>query len=215
MIILHGFSSSNYYNVVKHVLLHKNCEFQENKLFPKDPKLLEISATGKVPAITSSIGTHICETSVILDYIEDVHPTPSLYPLSSDDRALTRQLVKIIELYLEIPSRMLLPTLLQGREPVPEISETSYSLCKRGCLIINNLCSMSPYLIGAELTIADIFLRYALTIPNAVKQFWSGKDPLSLIEGLQNWKNIMRKSEISRKIDDEREKDRAEFLARF
>ena len=157
MIILHGFSSSNYYNVVKHVLLHKNCEFQENKLFPKDPKTLEISVTGKFSAITSSNGTHVCETSVIPDYIEDIDPTPSLYPKRSDDRALTLVVIKLIELYLEMPSQMLLPNLLQDREPVLEISVTSYSSYVQGSMIINNLCSLSPYLMDANLTIANIF----------------------------------------------------------
>ena len=40
MVTLHGFSISNYYNMVKHMLLFKGCYFEENKLYPQDQNLL-------------------------------------------------------------------------------------------------------------------------------------------------------------------------------
>lgn len=137
---------------------------------------------------------------MIPDYIEDIDPTPSLYPKRSDDRALTLVVIKLIELYLEMPSQMLLPNLLQDREPVLEISVTSYSSYVQGCMIINNLCSLSPYLMDANLTIANIFLGYTLKILTAVKQTWSGKDPLALIDGLKNLKNVMKTQKSPKRL---------------
>ena len=80
MVTLHGFSLSNYYNMVKHMLLLKGCDIEENKLYPQDPNRLAICPTDKVPAIITSRGAHLFETSVILEYIEERYPTPSLYP---------------------------------------------------------------------------------------------------------------------------------------
>ena len=107
MIILHGFATSNYFNMVKHALMFKGCDFEENTIYPQTPGLRAISATGKVPAITTASGQHLAETSVILDYLEDLHPQPSLYPETADALSQTRQLIKVLELYLDIPARKL------------------------------------------------------------------------------------------------------------
>ena len=48
MITLHGFASSNYYNLVKHALLYKLLPFQENLIYGGSNELLAISPAGKV-----------------------------------------------------------------------------------------------------------------------------------------------------------------------
>ena len=56
MITLHGFAASNYYNLVKHVLLYKGIPFQENLIYGGSDELLAISPAGKVPVITTTEG---------------------------------------------------------------------------------------------------------------------------------------------------------------
>ncbi|TMO70150.1 glutathione S-transferase family protein, partial [Pseudoalteromonas sp. S3785] len=50
MITLHGFAASNYYNLVKHVLLHKELPFNEHLIYNNDEQFLAINPMGKVPA---------------------------------------------------------------------------------------------------------------------------------------------------------------------
>ena len=90
MITLHGFAASNYYNVVKHVLLHKDIPFQEDLIYNGTDDLLPVSPVGKVPAITTAAGRHLSETTVICDYIEAVYPEPPLYPEDAGERAERR-----------------------------------------------------------------------------------------------------------------------------
>jgi hypothetical protein len=52
MITLHGFAFSNYYNIVKHVLMHKEIPFEEDLQFGGSDDYLEISPVGKVPSMT-------------------------------------------------------------------------------------------------------------------------------------------------------------------
>ena len=214
MVTLHGFSLSNYYNMVKHMLLFKGCDFEENKLYPQDPNLLAICPTGKVPAMTTSCGAHLFETSVILEYIEERYPTPSLYPNELVERSRVRELNKVLELYLDIPARRLLPFALRGGEPDSETLQKTYETCLNGCLVVNNLCSMSPYAMGSSLSVADIFMRYALVVPQMVKVFWKHGNPLEKIDGLHQWELLLSDSDISKKIDQDSAAARPEFMAR-
>jgi glutathione S-transferase len=70
MIKLHGFAMSNYFNMVKHGLMIKDCEFTENTVYSQTLEILAVTNTGKVPAMTTATGVHLTETTVILGYLE-------------------------------------------------------------------------------------------------------------------------------------------------
>ena len=88
MITLHGFSASNYYNVVKYVLLYKDIPYEEHVIYSGGDEWLEVSPVGKVPAITTEDGHHLSETTVICDYLEAVYPDRPLYPADPVARAI-------------------------------------------------------------------------------------------------------------------------------
>ena len=61
MLRLHGFSSSNYYNVVKLALLEKGAEFEEVVVYTGAgpdyrPEYLDRSPLGKVPCLETEHG---------------------------------------------------------------------------------------------------------------------------------------------------------------
>ena len=120
MITLHGFPYSNYYNIVKHALLHKGIAFEEDVHFGSAESFLDISPLGKVPAITTADGQHLSESSVCCDYLEEAFPdsTP-LYPTDVYERARVRQVMKVSELYLELAARRLIPYSF-SKSAVPE-----------------------------------------------------------------------------------------------
>ena len=75
MITLCGFAISNYYNIVKHALLEKDIAFTEEHVLTrsKEEAVLSASPLGKVPFIKTTQGA-LCESAVILDYLEDQYP---------------------------------------------------------------------------------------------------------------------------------------------
>jgi len=113
MLTLHGFPYSNYYNMVKHALMEKGIPFKENIAYPQSPELNAVTPIGKAPAMTTEKGTTLSESSVLLDYLEDAYPENPLYPADADARAQVRQLMKVAELYMELPARRLLPAFLR------------------------------------------------------------------------------------------------------
>ena len=97
---LHGFDLSNYYNLVKLALLEKGLPFEEVAVFPPaKPDFLQKSPMGKIPCLEVGTGRYLTETQVILDYREETHPEPALYPEDPFGRAKVRELMRVMELY--------------------------------------------------------------------------------------------------------------------
>ena len=132
MITLHGFAASNYYNIVKYVLLYKELPFEERLVYGGGEEWLAISPVGKIPAVTTADGQHLSETTVICDYLEEVYPKRPLYPEEPGARARVRQIMKVSELYLELSSRRLIAYAISGK-PAPEAAkDEARHVTKRG-----------------------------------------------------------------------------------
>ncbi|MBT4522673.1 MAG: glutathione S-transferase family protein [Halieaceae bacterium] len=213
MLTLHGFPFSNYYNIIKHALMYKNIAFEERIAYPGSPELMAVSPAGKAPAMTTDSGAHLTESSVLCDYLDDAYPQNPLYPTAPEARASVRQLMKITELYLELPARRFLPAVFGDVQFDEETKAEIRSTLERGVKGLNALASFSPYLTGAELTMADIYLRYALAIPKMVGPAQLDWDILASVPGLQEWDAIMADTDIARKVDADMEANTADFMA--
>ena len=157
MIVLHGFAASNYYNVVKHVLLYKNIPFQEHLIYSGGDEWLAVSPVGKVPAITTAEGRHLSETSVICDFLEETYPAMPLYPLEPGERAAVKQIMKISELYLELPCRRLISYAFSGKAAPESVKAEIRHVVNRGIGAMQRICQFSPWIAGNQQTMADIW----------------------------------------------------------
>ena len=213
MIILHGFAYSNYHNIVKHTLMLKDIPFEEHVVYPGTPELMAVSPMGKVPAMTTESGTALSESSVLVDYLEDAYPQNPLYPDDADARAKVRQIMKVSELYLELPARRLLPAVL-GNVEIPEaILDEVRATLERGVAALQSLAMFSPYVAGENLTLADVYLRYSLAIPKMVGPSQLDWDIVDAVDGLTRWDEMMADSVISRAIDADMRDNLEDFMA--
>ena len=104
---LYGMPLSNYYNIVKAVLIEKGILFEEVLVKPnQEAEYLAKSPMGKVPCIETDQG-FLTETGVILDYVDILGDGPSLYPDDPFAKAKVKELIRYIELYIELPGRRL------------------------------------------------------------------------------------------------------------
>ncbi|MGX9462605.1 glutathione S-transferase family protein [Shewanella sp. A14] len=212
MMTLHGFAASNYYNLVKHVLLYKQLPFQENLIYAGSDELLKVSPAGKVPAITTAEGLNISESSVICDFIEETYPATPLYPENAAERAVVRQIMKMAELYFELPSRRLIPYAFSGAE-VPESLKTEVrQVLTRGITGLSRLCQFSPWIAGEQLTMADIYVYYVNTIVSAFGSRQLDWDVLAEIPGMKQWNDAMSQTVIAQKVEADRLANMPEFM---
>lgn len=212
MLTLHGFPYSNYHNIVKHALMVKDIPFEEHIVYPGSPELMAVNPAGKVPAMTTESGTHLAESSVLVDYLEDAYPAKPLYPADPDARARVRQLMKISELYLDLPSRRLMPAIFGGVTLGQGLKDEVRATLDRGARALAALASFSPYLTGKEMTLADIYIRYALTIPRMAGPSQLNWDIMAEVEGLAAWDALMADSDIARSIDTDMKNNEEAFM---
>ena len=212
MITLHGFSYSNYYNIVKHVLLYKNIPFTEDTQYGGNDEYLVLSPAGKIPSLTTEGGVNLSESSVCCDYLEETYPEKPLYPADSTSRAQVRQMMRIGELYLELPCRRLIPFVFAKKAVPAALEEEVRSIVSRGVGALNRIGTFDPYIAGAKQTMADIYLRYVMSVV-ALAKAGLDWDIAAEIKGLNEWQTLMAASDVSKKVDADRAANHEEFFA--
>ncbi len=201
MLKLYGFAVSDYFNMVKHVLLEKGIAFEEVTVFPdQTPEFLAISPMGKVPCIETEHG-FLCETSVILDYLEAAYPERPMLPEGHWRQAKARELMKVSELYIELSARRLLPALLAGAPVAEEVKQEVRTTLEKGLRAINALASFSPFVLGEQQTLADIVLRYSLGVAKMAAGSVLKWDLLEGQSALQAWDERLAADPICQQLD--------------
>jgi glutathione S-transferase len=156
MITLCGFAVSNYYNIVKHALLEKGVAFTEEHVLTrsKDEAVLSASPLGKVPFIKTEQGA-LCESAVILDYLEDQYPAHPLLPQDAFEAAKVREMVTFINLHLELVARELYGQAFFGGTVSDELKATVKKQLVRNIDAFKLLVKFSPFIAGDTFTLAD------------------------------------------------------------
>ncbi|MFT6088241.1 MAG: glutathione S-transferase [Glaciecola sp.] len=211
MITLYGFPASNYYGLIKHAILIKGIDFNEERTYPGHLSYLEKSPMGKVPCIGTEHG-FLSETTAILDYFECNYPDKPILPSDAFQRAKSFELMRIAELYVELSGRRFLPEILMG---VPK-SESNRALMLpiliKAFASLEKMAAFSPYLMGETCTQADLVVRYSLKTGVMVGEKIFEVDFMEKAPKLQGWWNTMSNDPISKIVDAQAEESFPEFI---
>jgi glutathione S-transferase len=156
VITLCGFSVSNYYNKVKMALLEKGIPFTEERVMTKsrDEAVLACSPLAKIPFIRTEQGA-LCESQVIVDYLDALSPQNPLTPADPWQAAKVRELVTFIELHLELVARELYGQAFFGGTVDEATQARVRQLLTKHIPGFKRLAKFSPYVAGEQLTQAD------------------------------------------------------------
>jgi glutathione S-transferase len=157
MLTLHGFAISNYYNKVKLALLEKGVPFEEKYegVRDKGEALLAASPLGKIPYLTTEQGC-LCESQVILDYLEAAYPDKPLLPRDPFAAAKVRELATFIDWHLEIAARQLYPSAFFGAPPLSEGNAARIRKeVEQKIDAVKRLLKFAPFAAGDSFTLAD------------------------------------------------------------
>ncbi len=214
MLKLYGFPVSNYYNVVKTALLEKGLEFQEVLVYPgQGNEYLEKSPMGKVPCLDTERGA-FGESQVALDYLEEVYPEPALYPSEPFQRAKVRELMRIMELYLELPARRLYGEAFFGGRIGDETKKEVKPLLEEGLQGLLRLARFQPYLAGDAFTLADAAaVNHLPLVHNAYRTIY-GEDLWNGAPQIRPYLNLLRERPIAEKVMGDRKAALDAFLAK-
>ena len=179
MLTLCGFPASNYYNKVKLALLEKGVAFEEEAVYPsRDEALLAFSPMGKVPYVRTPAGA-LSESQAIVEYIEEVYPGTPLYPQDPMARAKCRELIHLIELYLELAARRLYPQAFFGATVSEETQSQVATALRRGVKAIARVTRFEPFAVGEDFSYADCTALVHLPTVNEASKAVLGADLLA------------------------------------
>lgn len=212
MLTLAGFSVSNYHNKVKLALYEKGISFDEQlNWVSKDEETLCCSPLGKVPFLKTDQGA-LCESQVILEYLEDAFPENPLLPADPWQRAKVRELIAFMELHLELVARRLYPQAFFGGKVSESLIERTRPELERNVAAFARLARFSPFVAGERFTLADCAAYVHLPLVSMTSRAIWGED---LMAGLpvRDYLTRMRERPAVKRVDAER-KANAELMAR-
>lgn len=191
MITLCGFALSNYYIKVKLALLEKGIDFAEERVMAGAVKetVLGASPLGKIPFIRTEHGP-LCESQVILDYIEATYPARPLLPADPFAAAKVRELVAFIDLHLELVAREIYAQAFFGGTVSDGTKERTRKRLTKNIAGFQRLAKFSPYVAGDTFTLADCAAWPSLPLVGLASKLVLGEDLLAAA-GI-DWKTYAR-----------------------
>ena len=182
MIKLCGFRISNYHNKVLIALNEKGVAYEEDCTVKpsQNPEYLSLSPMGKVPYLEVD-GTRLCESEVILEYLEDAYPQKPLLPKDPLARAKVRELTTVIELHLELVARRLYPGVFFGGTLSDGTKQSVEKDLAKGIRALQALAKFEPFLAGKEMTLADCAAAVHLPLVSLSTKLAYGRD---FLEGM-------------------------------
>jgi glutathione S-transferase len=180
MITLCGFSLSNYYNKVKLVLLEKGIPFTEERVGTgsADEAVLAATPLGKIPFIRAD-GQTLCESQVIVDYLEARFPQPALLPADPLAAAKVRELATFIDLHLELVVRELYGQAFFGGTASDSTKARVHKQLTKNIAGFKRLAKFSPYVAGSNFTLADCSAWVSLPLVGMASKLVLGEDLLA------------------------------------
>lgn len=211
MLTLCGFAASNYYNKVKLALLEKDIPFNEELawLGETDRKATPL---GKVPYLRTPQGP-LCESAVMVDYIEMAHPEPALLPRDPFAAAKVRELVMFMELHLELVVRNLYPQAFFGGTVSESAREKIGAQLEKNIGAFSQLARFSPYVAGETFTMADCAAIVHLPLVSSATRIIYGRDYLDALPVKDYLARMAERPHVQR-VNADRKTNTAEMLAR-
>ena len=179
MLKLCGFAASNYYNKVKLALLEKGVPFEEVLAWVGETDLAA-SPLGKVPYAITDEGA-ISESTVILEYVEQRYPETPLMPASPYQAAKVRELLRYIELHLELVARNLYPEAFFGGKVSDNLKEKIRPQLEKNVAAFAKLARFSPFIAGDQFTLADCAAAVHLPLVSSCSKIIYGQDLLAAL----------------------------------
>jgi glutathione S-transferase len=190
-ITLCGLPMSNYYNKVKLALLEKGLPFTEEPVSTgsKDEAVLAATPLGKIPFIRVD-GQTLCESQVIVDYLEARYPQPALVPADPLAAAKVRELSTFIELHMELVARELYGQAFFGGSVSDDVKASVRKRLTKNIPAFQRLARFAPYVGGDSFTLADCSAWVSLPLIGMATKAVLGED--LLVAAGVDWKTYSR-----------------------
>jgi glutathione S-transferase len=173
-----------------------------------------INPSGKIPVVVEG-DCLIPESMIILDYLEDRFPSPSLRLGDAQLRARTRAAVQMHDLYVMPEFNPIFAQFARPEPDGPAIERIFASVAERLPLICATLPAGSAFAGGSELSLADCAMAPFFLLYKAVAANLARPDPLQTQTRLAQWSATVLQHEQLRAALQSMQDAFGAFLQRF
>jgi glutathione S-transferase len=161
-LVIYGIPQSTYVRSVRMACIEKGVPYRLDPVMPQSEALKTRHPFGKIPAIEHD-GFALYETSAILRYIDEAFDGPRLTPDDPKRRARMEQWISVVNAYCDgaMVRRLLLPYSFPRTpdgKPDRTIIDKAAEEARHQVAVIDAALDPGPYLLGAELSLADLLL---------------------------------------------------------
>ena len=212
MFKLCGFAGSNYYNKVKLALLEKGVPFEEELAWLGQTDAAA-SPLGKVPYAITEDGP-LSESTILLEYLEDRYPEHPLLPANAYQAAKVRELVRYLELHLELTARNLYPEAFFGGTVSDGLKAKLRQQLEKYIAGFGQLAKFSPYVAGDTFTLADCAAAVHLPLVSSCTKIIYGEDLLAGLPVKDYLKRLGERPTVQ-KVNADRKTNTEQMMARM
>lgn len=143
----------------------------------KSAAYLALNPMGQIPALALDAGIAIPDSGAILEYLEDVFPTPSLRPDNLEDRARARLFMRIPDVQFNSAPRILLG-MRKPEDRKPELVGPAFDNIERALDNVQHFLDedAGPWAIGGRVSIADCALVPVLNVMSLIATIYARPD---------------------------------------
>lgn len=190
---LFGLERSVYTRIARLALVEKGVDYtlREVEIFGPDgvpPEHLSRHPFGRIPSLEHE-GFSLYETAAISRYVDEAFTGPALQPSEARARARVNQIIGLLDSYAYRPmvwgvfvERVSVP-LDGGKSDEAKVAEAT-AAAKNSLAALAALVDCSPYLVGQQLTLADL---HAFPILHYFSLAPEGRQLLAQHSELQTW----------------------------
>ena len=132
----------------------------------RTPEFQKKNPLSGLPVLELDDGTHLTESLVIMNYLEDLHPSPSMVGTNPNERARVRELERICELGVLSSVAQIFQNshpFMAGRlKQSPDAAENARNRLASNLKVVDGKIGDRPFVAGSRPSIADCTLFAAL-----------------------------------------------------
>lgn len=170
---------------------------------PRSDAYREITPIGKIPAFEVD-GRYLAESEVICEYLEDSFPDPSGLPGDAFDRATSRLISRLTDLYIAPHTSTLFRMMNPANREQQVVDKTAADIAK-GFGFAEYYMGAGPFCVGAVPSLGDCALApYTMLLKKTVfPVFEEINDPTESGGRLQTWwQAVLGNEDCARWIDE-------------
>ena len=163
---------------------------------PNSREFLSINPMGLLPTLVLDDGFAIPEAAVILEYLEDAFPEPSLRPSDAKDLSRVRLLSRLPDIYL----RSSPGALLGMRDPATRdqgVADEHLTTVRTALSFIDRFIQPAPFAVGERASLADCTLIPVLFGISLVERVFALPDLISSFGNVEIYWSETKKDPVN------------------